>query len=388
MESLGELLLVLGAILLIEPLVDALAVRVGMPRISLLLGLGLAVSPLGMDLIPAQAPQWFEAISEVALAMVGLLLGGELTRARLRAQGRDVLVLSLAVTLLTWALVAAVAWVVIGDLAMALVLGTAATATDPAACAAVVKETGSDTPASRTILGVVAIDDVYGVALFSVVLAVLGVLGGDGLDLGALVDAGSELGLSVLVGMVLGFPMAWLTGRLKPGEPTMMEGLGFVLLACGVAEALDLSYLLVTIVMGATVANVATHHAYAFRELEHVERPFLAAFFVLSGATVQLEGLAAVVGVVLAYLAARVAGRVLGGWLASRATQLPRTIGLALLPQAGVALGMTLVAVERYPSLGRGVLQTVVLATLVFEILGPLLTRWVLRRTDAVSSGS
>lgn len=380
MESLGELLLVLGAILLVEPLVDRLARRVGLPRISLLLALGVLVGPAVLGLTPPQAPLWFESISEVALAMVGLLLGGELTVERLRAQGREVVVLSLAVTVLTWVLVGLATWLVTGDLATALVLGTAATATDPAACAAVIKESGIDTPESRTLLGVVAIDDVYGVALFSLVLASLGALEGGSFDLTALIRAGWELGASALVGVALGLPMAWLTGRLKPGEPTMMEGLGFVLLACGVAEALELSYLLVTVVMGATVANLAGHHAYAFREIEHVERPFLAAFFVLSGATVQVQGLEQVAGLLAAYVVARMAGRAVGGWLAARSTSASPLVGMALLPQAGVALGMTLVAVDRYPSLGEGLLQTVVLATLAFELVGPLLTRWVVRR--------
>lgn len=379
-SDLALLLVTFGAILLIEPIVQMAAERTRLPRVTLLLALGLVVGGAGLGLVPAAAHDAFAPMAEVALAMVGFLLGGEFTGAKLRAHGRAVFALSIFVTGATWVLVAGGSWLYGLGVPAALVLGTAATATDPAACAAVTRETEAEGPVSSTLLGVVAVDDVWGLLLFGGVMAAIDVMLGGSAN-GSAAAAALELGGSLALGAALGVPMAWLSGRVQKGEPTLMEGLGFVLLACGIAQALHLSYLLANVAMGTVVANLARHHQRTFNEVEHIERPFLAVFFVLSGATVRLEGVLELAPLLAVYAVLRVAGRLLGGGLGAVAGGVPhRTIGIALLPQAGVALGMTLVALERFPELGRELLDVLVLATVVFETAGPLLTRWVLRR--------
>ncbi|MFW6345368.1 MAG: cation:proton antiporter, partial [Halomonas sp.] len=121
-----------------------------------------------------------------------------------------------------------------------------------------------------------------------------------------------------------------------------------------------------------------------FNEIEHIEWPFLVFFFVLSGASVDLRHLDEAVWLTLAYIALRLAGRYLGGMLGVRLArlrqaELPRNFGLALTPQAGVAMGMALLAAERFPEHGTLLLSAVVGSTLVFELVGPLLVRRTLR---------
>lgn len=367
----------LGGLLLAGVALDGLARRVGIPRVSLLLVFGVVVGPSGLDLLPDAWEAWYPAVSELALAMVGFLLGGEFTLQRLRERGPQVLRLSLAVTLATAAVVGAGLWLLGMDLGVALLLGTAATATDPAGVDDVLKELGAKGPRAELLRGVVAIDDLWGILLFGVTMAALGML--DGGPAGeALLDAGFELGGSLLLGLGLGLPMAYLTGRLRPGEPTRLEALGFVLLGGGLASWLGLSYLLTAVVMGAVVANLARHHKIPFRELEHLESPFLVLFFLMSGASAHLSVLPELFWLLLAYLGLRVLGRLVGGLLGAQREQ-PRSIGLALLPQAGVAVGMTLVATQHHPNLGGEALEIVLLGTVAFETLGPLLTRWSMR---------
>ncbi len=386
--GLARLLLTVGALLLVAPLLDAVARRARLPRVTLLLLLGLGVGPLGLDVLPDQHATWYPAIASIALSMVGFLLGGEFTAENLRARGRPVLVLSAVVTVVTFVLVALGLWLVGAGLAIALVLGAAATATDPAACDAVVRESHDESPAARVLLGVVAVDDVWGTMVFALASMVLGAVLG-GADAGsAATEAVREIGGSLLLGGLLGVPVAKVTGRLRPGEPTRLEALGAVLACDGLASWLHLSPLLATVALGAVVANLARHHEIAMREVEDIEWPFLVLFFVLSGASATLGDIGATGALVAGYVLLRVLGRLLGGYLGSQLGGLDRAsrhwMGIAMLPQAGVALGMTLVAVERYPQVATA-LPAVVLATVIFEIIGPVLTRVALGRIRAAA---
>lgn len=379
-SGLAALLVTIGAVLLLSPPMAVLSARLGLPRVSLMIGLGVAVGPLGLDLMPGDSHAWHPVVAQIALSMVGFVLGGEFTLDNLRSRGVAVLRLSAAVTAATFATVAAGLTLVVGvPLAASLVLASAATATDPAACKSVIDDTGADSSYSRLILGEVAVDDVWGILTFAGVLTVVGSLLGHGEGtplLTALWEVGGSLGLGVL----LGVPMATLTGRLKPGEPTREEALGFVLLCAGVATWLEVPYLLSTVVLGAVVANLATHHEVPFREVEGIEWPFLAVFYVLSGAMARVDDPWAVLPVVAGYAVLRMLGRQVGALVGLSNRRLAPWMGLSLLPQAGVALGTTLVAVSRFPELGDDVLSAVVLATVFFELVGPVLLRLGLAR--------
>ena len=141
-------------------------------------------------------------------------------------------------------------------------------------------------------------------------------------------------------------------------------------------------------VMGAVVANLARHHERPFHAIEDIEWPFLVLFFVLAGASLSMDSLrqSGLLGV--AYLLLRTVGRVAGGYLGGWVCRTPAAVrnwtGLALLPQAGVALGMTLVAAEQFPEVGDWLLPTVVGTTVVFELIGPIMTRLALVRTGQV----
>ncbi len=376
----ASLLLTVGSILLLVPAVDAVAHRTRIPRVTLLIGLGVALGPMAMDVLPEERTQWYPLLVEIALAMVGFLLGGEFTLDNLREQGRAVLAVSGAVTIVTALVVSGGLWLLGTSAATALVLGTAATATDPAAVDSVCRDR-EDGPTSSLLRGIVAVDDVWGMLLFALVLSALGAMTTGELGTHELLHAVRELGGSIALGGVLGLLAAAVSGRLQPGEPTRLEALGSVLLCCGLASYFGLSYLLAAVTMGAVVASTATHHETAFHELEAIETPFLVLFFVLSAASASPAGVREGLWLVAAYVALRTVGRLVGGWVGARAGAPERTglLGLALLPQAGVALGMTMVAVERAPELAP-VLPVVVVSTVLFESLGPMGTAWVLDR--------
>ena len=203
-------------------------------------------------------------------------------------------------------------------------------------------------------------------------------------------QAGYEIGAALALGLLLGLAMAYLTGRIAKGEPSMLEAIGFVFLACGAALTLGASFILTAMTMGTVVALLAKHHRRPFHIIENIELPFMIAFFVLAGASLEFASLAGIGWLGLAYIVLRVIGRLAGGWLgatlsgAGRGTR--RWIGLALMPQAGVALGMALLVAERFPESGATILQVTIGATVFFEIVGPILTRCAVQRNRSGGS--
>jgi Kef-type K+ transport system membrane component KefB len=245
----------------------------------------------------------------------------------------------------------------------------------------------ADGPFTDTLLGVVAVDDAWGLIVFSLLLLVAKAVTGDG---GAeILQHGLwEIGGAVAVGAAIGLPAAYLTGRLHPGEPIQAEALGVVFLCAGFAIWLEVSFLLAGITAGVLVANLAKHHARPFHEIEHIEWPFMVLFFVLAGASLNVGSLKEISVVGVAYLILRSVARIFGGWVGGVMANAPvlhrRWIGFALVPQAGVALGMALVAANHFPDLGKALLAVTISTTIVFELFGPILTQVALRKVGEV----
>ena len=192
-----------------------------------------------------------------------------------------------------------------------------------------------------------------------------------------------------MLGVVMGVPMAFLSGRVRPGEPTREEALGMVLLLAGCAAWLEVSGLLAAVALGMTVANLATHHEQPFLEIEDIEWLVLVVFFVLIGASLETSELKGAVPLVAGYVLLRSIGKVVGAWGGAAAVGSPpetrRWLGVALLPQAGIALGLTLEAVARFPTFAEQALPAVVLATVVFELVGTPLRHVALGRATAAT---
>ncbi len=383
-----QFLVGVGGILLASLLLDNVGRRTGLPRVTLLVLLGVLAGPSGFGLIPQAVRDATDLVAVIALTMVAFLLGNELSRQKLQRHGSHILIVSLSVVLATAASVTIGLLWLGAPLALALLLGAIATATAPAATQDVVAETGAKGDFRDLLLGLVAIDDVWGLVLFSVAVALAAfVLHLDGMS--AWFSLFSDLGGAIALGVAIGIPAAFLTGRLKPGRPSQLEAIGFVFLCAGLALWLETSYLLAGTIAGALTANLATHHRYAFREIEHFEWPFLTVFFVLAGANLDFSYVWTAGWFGAGYVFFRIIGRLAGGWGGGVLSGLPRShrnwIGTALLPQAGVAIGMALIAAREFPELGPSILAIALTGTVLFELLGPLSTRIALRQTETAS---
>ncbi len=379
MHSATLIFIVLGSILVLGLATDYLGRKSRLPRVTLLFLFGFVLGPGGIALIPEKSLDWFPLIADTALLLVGFLLGGKITLNEMARNGKTVMVISLSVVLVTILVVTVGMYLVGVPLAVALLLAGIATATDPVATLDVISESGARGRFTDTLVEIVAIDDAWGLIAFSILLAVVHLLNGNSDVIGIFGSASYELLGAMMLGVVLGVPMAYISGRIKPGQPTLIEALGMVFLCGGLAQWLEVSYLLSAMVMGIVVTNLARHHDQAFHEIEDIEWPFMILFFVLTGASLKIDMLLSAGFITIAYIAFRFAGRIAGsypGGLAIRSSPGVRNwMGLALLPQAGVATGMALIAASEMPELGKVIIPVVVIATIVFEMIGPVFTR-------------
>jgi Kef-type K+ transport system membrane component KefB len=378
------ILLTLGLLFLLGLAADLIGRHSFVPRVTLLILTGLAVGPVGFDLLPEELVRdWFPPMTTVALSLVGFLLGEKLSLSELRAHGRLVLGITIAET--TLALIAvALALLAIGlHPVAALLLAGIAAASAPAATYDVVRECGIKGDFTDTLLAVVALDDAVALLLFSLMMAAASAVDGSQSVMFSLTGGLREIGGSLLLGVLMGVPMAYLSGRIRPGEPTLAEAMGFILLCGGLATWLELSPVLCAMVMGSVVASLARHHDRPFHAIEGIEWPFLILFFILAGASTHPGALLMVGGITLVYMISRCAGTFAGAWVgaawARASPEIKKWIGWCLFPQAGVALGMALMATQRFPEFESFLLPVVLASTVVYEIAAPAITRRALQ---------
>ncbi len=382
----SQLLLALGGIFLVGLLLSTVAQRTFLPRATLLLLFGALIGEDLLNLVPKLLVDRFGLIAEVTLLMVGFLLGGKLTRTSLRGHTSISFSISICAALLP-ALVVCLGMIAMGvAVEIAMLLGCFAAATAPAAILDVVQESGIKNRFSELLLLIVVLDDIWALLLFGVGMAVvtsLNGIAGESSFIGLVVW---ELGGAIILGIAIGLPAAYLTGRIKAGKPMLVEALGIVFLCGGIALWLNVSFLIASIVMGAVIANLARHHDYPFHAIEDIESLFMIIFFVLAGASLELGALS-VIGVIGGvYILCRSLGKYLGAWiggfLSKSGQDYQLWMGVALLPQAGVAIGMALVASNQFPEYRQIMLPIVIASTVVFEIIGPIFTGLAIKQSN------
>jgi Kef-type K+ transport system membrane component KefB len=386
MNGNHEVLITVGCILLLGLGTDMLGKRTSLPRVSLLIIFGAIIGPSVLNIIPRFFMDQFQIVAQISLVMVGFLLGSKFTLKALGENGRAILSVSLIGAITTGIMVFIGLMLLQVDLPLAILLACIATATDGIATIDVILESEKDTSFTRLLIASVALDDGWGLILFSIGLVIVTALTTASSNLSLFIFTLHELGGAILLGIIIGIPAAFLTGRIKQGQPMRSEAMGLVLLCGGLALWLEVSFLIASMVMGMMIANFAKHHSYAFHEIEGMEWPVLSIFFVLAGASLDLFSLQTIGLLGFSYIGLRCLGKIVGAYYGGKIgkcdPQTNRWLGFAMLPHAGAALGMALVAGNYFPQYGEALLSVVICAIIIFEVVGPLFTKVALERTD------
>ncbi len=381
-----------------------LAKAVNLPAVTSYLVAGLLLGPfflgrlglsgLGFGFGTLEQVEGYGIITQVALGFIAFVIGNEFRLSALKTMGQQAITVGIAQAVITTALVD-VALVVVHflfpdviSMASAITLGAIAAATAPAATLMVVKQYKADGPLTHLLLMVVAIDDAVGLVLFSASYGVANALEQGHMDpVSVIVEPLVEIALSLLMGAAAGYVLNLLEVYFHSRSKRMSLSVAFVLLTVGLSMIkfemggvqCGFSLLLVCMMTGTVFCNVCPTSEELMDRLDRWVSPINILFFVLSGAELDLtilsNPLVLLIGVV--YIVSRSFGKISGAYVSCRATQcspsIQKYLGITLLPQAGVALGMAAQAAQL--SDGHMVRNVVLFSVLVYELVGPVLTK-------------
>ena len=399
-----QLLICLSVALIVGLLMSRLAKAIHLPAVTSYLVAGLLLGPfflgrlglsgIGIGFGSLEQVDSYSIITQVALGFIAFVIGNEFRLSALESMGKQAITVGILQAVVTTLLVDAALVVLhwtrpdVISMASAITLGAIAAATAPAATLMVVKQYKADGPLTRLLMMVVAIDDAVGLVLFSASFGIANALEQGRVDLiSVLVEPIIEIVFSLGLGAIAGFCLNQLEVYFHSRSKRLSLSAAFVLLTVGLSMVTftigpihcSFSLLLVCMMLGTVFCNICPTSDELMDRLDRWVSPINILFFVLSGAELDLKILSnpmvLLIGVV--YIAARSFGKISGSFASSRMTHcsanIQKYLGITLLPQAGVALGMAAEAAEL--SDGHMVRNVVLFSVLVYELVGPTLTK-------------
>ena len=356
-----------------------------------------AIGAFGIPGIGFNSPEDLNAlaiVTQVALGFIAFLIGNEFRVKDLKVMGRQAIIVGIAQAVITTLIVDAgiivlhFAFPELISLSSAIVLGAIAAATAPAATLMVVKQYKAKGPLTKLLLMVVAIDDAVGLIVFALSFGIATALESGAISLvSVLVEPILEILLSVILGAVLGWALNAMEIYFHSRSKRLSVAVAFVILTVGVASLefeiagvkCGFSLLLACMILGAVFCNICEASEELMDRTDRWSSPVNILFFVLSGAELDLKIIAnpMVLIIGLVYIALRSFGKIFGAFISAKATNCSKEIqehlGITLLPQAGVALGMALQATAL--NNGAVVRNVILFSVLVYELVGPNLTK-------------
>lgn len=380
-------LLSVGVVILLGILGGKLSHKVKIPRVTGYMLTGLVFGPSVIGLLSEGTLDDIHLVNDIALGLILFAIGGEVEWRHLKALGSRVFYIALAESLSAFALVYLISWWLSGDYSLSLVLGAISMATAPGVTLLVIREYSCRGPLTDMLLAVVALNNIICLVFFAVFFNIFLFI--EGASLGTvLLSFGKGLGGSIVIGSAVGGMITLWEQKIDNLSELLLVIIGGLLLGIGLAKELGISHLFVCLIIGAVTNNLSMMHRLVYAELRQTEMPFYVAFFVLSGASLHIGSLQHLGLLGLGYLIARPIGKLLGSYWAGRKfgaePQVTQNLGLALFPQAGVAIGMAITVREFYPEMGN-VIETVILSSvIIYEGFGPFLTRLALGRAKEI----
>lgn len=267
---------------------------------------------------------------------------------------------------------------------MAFVIGAIVSATAPATIMAIVRQYKAKGPLTTTLLSIVAIDDGVAIIIFSIAMHVATALADTaaGFSLYRMLALPLlEILQSVAVGAALAFAMIYIAKLVKSRSLLLVVVLGVIMLCVGITETLGVSLILASMVLGVITCNM-THRENLFGVIDDIEDAIFVIFFVLAGLHFDLEAMSTTGLIALVIFAARFVAKYLGTMAGAQIARSPEDVkkylGLALMPAAGVSIGLALLAQRAFPDLGSIIYNAILATVVINELIGPPLTRWAI----------
>lgn len=417
-----QVLLSLSFALIVGLMLSRLAKLVNLPAVTAYLIAGVLIGPFCLGLLNIEGlgftesvieNKTFSLLSDVALGFIAFSIGNEFRLSQLKSIGKSVTVIGILQAVITTVFVdfalIALHFVIpeVLSLEAAIILGAVASATAPAATLMVVRQYKAKGPVTDTLLPVVALDDAVGLVLFSVSFGVAkGLLSGSVSILSIVVEPLAEIILSIALGAGMGYLFTFFEKFFHSRSKRLSVSVAFVLLTVAISMIsfnigdvhVAFSPLLSCMMLGTIFCNICDFSEELMDRLDRWTAPLFILFFVLSGAELDLSVFTNVMVVVvgLVYILSRCLGKYFGANISAKMVKSPENVkkylGITLFPQAGVALGMSIKVTQFCASftdpvivqIGVIVQNIILFSVLIYEIVGPFLTKVALTKAGEI----
>ena len=408
-----ETLLPLAIALIAGLMLSRLAKLASLPAVTAYLIAGILIGPYllgaigvpGLGFTSAANVKSFGVICDVALGFIAFSIGNEFRLPQLKKIGKQATAIGIfqavVATVLVDAALIALHFAMPDKLPLpaAIVLGAVASATAPAATLMVVRQYKAKGPLTDILLPVVALDDAVGLMLFAVSFGVAKALLSGALDvISIIIEPLLEVVLSLLLGAVMGFLITYFERFFHSRSKRLSMSVAFVLLTVALSMLkfdiggvhVAFSSLLTCMMLGTVFCNTCDFSEELMDRLDRWTAPIFILFFVLSGAELELSvfGDLAIVVIGIVYILARSAGKYIGAYTSAKFTKcdsnIVKYLGITLLPQAGVALGMAIKAKDALGAEGMVISNITLMAVLIYELVGPMMTKMALLRAGDI----
>lgn len=350
---------------------------------------GILIGPSILNIINLSTKE-ISLITNFALAFIAFIIGSELTFKLFKKEGKQIITIITAEALAAFFIVTLGIYFFTGNLILGILLGAMAPASAPAAAVAVIHEYRAKGKLTDAILAVVGLDDGLAVIIYALAISTVGILlSPSQFHLSnALIFPLKEIGGACLIGGAFGFIFSYVLTKIHEREELVAVSFAGILLVAGLSEIIHASLILASMIFGMIIINkFPKDNKPVFDHMKSISLPIYILFFVIAGTNLHIHVLLSVGLIGIVYIICRIIGLSSGSFLAAWATKTNEKVrnylGLSILSQAGVAIGLALLASNYLsklgkPSLGTTLVTIITATTVVFEIIGPVLARFAI----------
>lgn len=363
--------------------------KLKLPNVTGYLLAGLILGPSVLGVLSENFLDSVTIISDAALGFIAFSIGNEFKISFFKKVGVTPIVIAVCESFFAVVVVTGGLLIIGCEPTFALVLGAIAAATAPAATIMVIKQYRAKGPVTQTLLSVVAIDDATALIMYSISVAVATAIGGKNTDkLQLILDPAIEILGALIVGAVLGFIFLLPLKHFKKDGNRLCLIIAFIFIGLGLSQLYGFSSLLLCMAMGAVIANFSPDVNKIMDLCDRITPPIFMLFFVASGADLKLSVLPSVGIAGVIYIVFRVIGKVFGASLGATICKADKNIrkylGPALVPQAGVAIGLSLAAASVVPDYATEIRTVILCGTLIYELVGPVISKTCLKKAGEI----
>lgn len=371
-------------------LLTRVAKLVKLPNVTGYLVAGLLIGPYCFKMVSADTLATLDIITVAALGFIAFSIGSEFKLTHIKAIGGKILIITACEAIGAVILVDVVVSLLGFPVPMALCLGAIAAATAPAATLLVVRQYRAKGELTSTLLPVVAMDDAIGLMAYAISVSIAKMIqNGEAFNLmNTLVAPLLEILLSLGVGGVIGIVVAISNRFFHSRANRLMICIAAVMLGVGIAQQFGLSHLLLCMSIGAVYVNLRDDAIQTLEQAESWTPPLFMLFFVISGADLNVAVLPSLGLLGVVYILTRVVGKYVGAYvgctISKTSHKIRKYLGLSLIPQAGVAIGIAQLVVKELPEYGASIQAVILCATLIYELIGPVITKYSLIKAGEI----